>query len=99
MAPILRPGSTVLINTHSRQVQENHWQSEYERPLYFVELRGGFRCGWFVKYKSRLMMQPHPLSHCLPVERKTPQDAEIVGQVVGVVSCPVSKEVRRGPPG
>ena len=87
MAPILRPGSTVLINTHSRRVQENDWQSEYERPLYFVELRGGFRCGWFVKHESRLMMQPHPLSHCLPEEWETPQDAEIVGQVIGVVSC------------
>ena len=86
MAPILRPGSTVLINTHSRQVQECNWRSEYERPLYFVELRGGFRCGWFVKHKSRLMMQPHPLSHCLPEEWETPQEAEIVGQVIGVVS-------------
>jgi transcriptional regulator with XRE-family HTH domain len=86
MAPILRPGSTVLINTHSRRVQESDWRSEYERPLYFVELRGGFRCGWFVKHKSRLMMQPHPLSHCLPEEWDTPQEAEIVGQVVGVVS-------------
>jgi transcriptional regulator with XRE-family HTH domain len=86
MAPILRPGSTVLINTHSRQVQESNWRSEYERPLYFVELRGGFRCGWFVKHKSRLMMQPHPLSHCLPEEWETPQEAEIVGQVIGVVS-------------
>jgi hypothetical protein len=86
MSPILRPGSTVLIDTHSRRVQESDWQSEYERPLYFVELRGGFRCGWFAKHKSRLMMHPHPLSHCLSEEWETPRDAEIVGQVVGVVS-------------
>jgi transcriptional regulator with XRE-family HTH domain len=86
MTPILRPGSTVLIDTHSRRVQESEWQNEYERPLYFVELREGFRCGWFVKHKSRLIMQPHPLSRCLPEVWQTPHEAEIVGRVIGVVS-------------
>jgi len=86
MAPILPPGSTVLIDTHSRRIQDNDWRNEYERPLYFVELHEGFRCGWFVKDRSRLIMQPHPLSRCLPEEWQTPHEAEIVGRVIGVVS-------------
>jgi hypothetical protein len=30
--------------------------------MYFVELRTGYRWGWFQKGKSQLIMQPHTLS-------------------------------------
>jgi len=36
--------------------------------------------------QSRLIMQPHPLPRCLPEEWRTPNEAEIVGRVIGVVS-------------
>jgi hypothetical protein len=32
------------------------------------------------------VMQPHPLSRCLPESWRIPEDAEIVGRVVGVVT-------------
>jgi transcriptional regulator with XRE-family HTH domain len=86
MVPLLRPGSTVLIDTTLRRIEDTEWFSEYDRPLYFVEIRDGYRCGWFQKDKSRLIMQPHALSRCMPEAWRTPEDAEIVGQVVGVVS-------------
>jgi hypothetical protein len=36
--------------------------------MYFVELRSSYRCGWFQKIKSQLIMQPHALSrYLLPV--------------------------------
>src|ERR1700731_3844406 len=62
------------------------WTSEYDRPLYFVEVREGYRCGWFHQDGSRLVMQPHPLSRCLPEWWQTPDQAEIVGRVTGVVT-------------
>ena len=34
----------------------------------------------------RLVMQPHPLSHCLPEMGRVPDEAEIVGRVTGVVT-------------
>jgi transcriptional regulator with XRE-family HTH domain len=86
MVPLLRPGSTVLINTSLRNVEDAEWSSEYDRPMYFVEIRNGYRCGWFQKDKSRLIMQPHVLSRCAPESWLTPDEAEVVGQVVGVVS-------------
>ena len=86
MVPLLRPGSTVLIDTTLRQIEDTDWSSEYDRPMYFVELRNGYRCGWFQKDKCRLIMQPHTLSRCAPEAWRTPDEAEIVGQVVGVVS-------------
>jgi len=86
MAPILRPGSLVLVDTSVRKIEVNDWSSEYDRPLYFVELREGYRCGWFNKEKARLIMQPHALSRCMPESWRTPEEAEVVGQVVGLVT-------------
>jgi transcriptional regulator with XRE-family HTH domain len=86
MEPILRPGSVVLVDVSVRRLQENEWSNEYDRPMYFVELHDGYRCGWFQQEGTRLAMQPHPLSRCMPESWKTPDDAEIVGRVVGVVT-------------
>lgn len=86
MVPLLRPGSTVLIDTSLRRVEDAEWSNEYDRPMYFVEIRNGYRCGWFQKDKSRLIMQPHTLSRCAPEAWRTPEEAEVVGQVVGMVT-------------
>jgi len=86
MAPILRPGSMVLVDTVLRTVEDANWSNEYDRPLYFVETRSGYRCGWFQKQKSRLIMQPHTLSRCAPEVWRTPAEAEILGKVVGVIT-------------
>jgi transcriptional regulator with XRE-family HTH domain len=86
MAPILRPGSMVVVDTAVRSIDGEEWRTEYDRPLYFVETRGGYRCGWFLKLKSRLVMQPHTLSHCAPEAWRTPAEAEVVGKVVGLIT-------------
>jgi len=86
MVPLLRPGSLVRVDTNLRQIEDSEWSNEYDRPMYFVELRGGYRCGWFRKERARLIMQPHTLSHCSPEAWRTPEEAEVVGQEVGVVT-------------
>jgi len=86
MVPLLRPGSTVLIDTTLRRIEDAAWSNEYDRPMYFVEIRHGYRCGWFQKGKSQLIMQPHTLSRCKPEAWRTPEEAEVVGQVVGAVT-------------
>jgi transcriptional regulator with XRE-family HTH domain len=86
MEPILRPGSLVLVDVSVRRLQEGQWSNEYDRPIYFVELHDGYRCGWFQQHGTRLAMHPHPLSRCMPESWKTPDEAEIVGRVVGVVT-------------
>ncbi len=86
MAPILPPGSIVLVDTEACQVEDGNWRNEYERPIYFVELHDGYRCGWFYRTKNRLLMQPHVLSRCMPESWRTPDEAEVVGRVVGVVT-------------
>ena len=46
MHPLLRPGSLVLVDPKLQQVQNSGWTNEYERPIYFLELRQEFRCCW-----------------------------------------------------
>ncbi|MGB9237023.1 MAG: hypothetical protein WCC04_21650 [Terriglobales bacterium] len=84
MYPILNPGSFVQVDESRRRVVERHWRSEYERPIYFVETRDGFTCCWCSQRSNALVLQSHPLSP-VPVRiLRHPQEAEVIGQVVGV---------------
>lgn len=46
MFPLVQPGSLVQIDESETTIQRGSWPSEYERPIYFVELRDSFRCCW-----------------------------------------------------
>jgi len=84
MYPILNPGSFVQVDESRKRVVERHWRSEYERPIYFVETRDGFICCWCSLRTNALVLQPHPLSP-VPVRiLRHPQEAEVIGQVVGI---------------
>jgi transcriptional regulator with XRE-family HTH domain len=83
MYPILQPGSFVQVDESKRVVVERHWRSEYERPIYFVETRDGFTCCWCSLRVNSLILQPHPLSPTPVRVLKHPQEAEVIGQVVG----------------
>jgi transcriptional regulator with XRE-family HTH domain len=86
MDPLLRPGSLVLVDPRLQQVRNSGWSNEYERPIFFIELREGFRCCWCRCERGQLMLVPHPLSSCGPEVYRFPEDAEIIGQVVGVAT-------------
>lgn len=84
MYPLLLPGSFVQIDETKNQLQEGVWHNEYERPIYFVETRDGYVCCWCSMSEDRLILQSHPLSPVPPRALRTPQEAEILGQVIGV---------------
>jgi hypothetical protein len=84
MFPILPPGSFVQVDERRNKAAEGAWRSEFERPIYFVETREGFVCSWCHVQRDSIVLQPHPLSP-VPVRiLRHPQEAEIIGQVVGV---------------
>jgi transcriptional regulator with XRE-family HTH domain len=84
MYPILPPGSFIQVDESRNRVVEGSWRSEYERPIYFVETREGHTCSWCSMRREEIILQPHPLSP-VPVRiLKHPQEAEVLGQVVGV---------------
>ena len=84
MYPILPPGSFIQIDEERNKVTEGSWRSEYERPIYFVETRDGHTCCWCSMRKDDLILQPHPLSPVQVRVLRHPQEAEVIGQVVGV---------------
>lgn len=84
MHPLLRPGSLVLVDPRLRQIQNSGWTNEYERPVYFIELHREFRCCWCRSENGKMTLLPHPLSSCAPEVYRCPEEAEVVGQVVGV---------------
>lgn len=84
MYPLLLPGSFLQIDEKRSELVQGVWRSEYERPIYFVETRDGFVCCWCSMADGQLVLQPHPLSPVAPRTVRHPQEAEILGQVVGV---------------
>jgi hypothetical protein len=85
MYPLLPPGSFIQIDESRNKVVQGAWRSEYERPIYFVETRAGHTCCWCtMKGSDQIVLQPHPLSPIQIRILRHPQDAEVIGQVVGV---------------
>jgi transcriptional regulator with XRE-family HTH domain len=84
MYPLILPGSFVQIDEDLDRVQEGKWRSEFERPIYFIETRDGYLCSWCSLRKGEIILQSHPLSSVAPRILKHPQEAEVIGQVVGL---------------
>ncbi len=84
MYPLLLPGSFVQVDESRDEVAEGTWRAEIERPIYFVETREGFQCCWCALRGDHIVLQPHPLSPVTPRVVRHPQEAEVIGQVVGI---------------
>jgi transcriptional regulator with XRE-family HTH domain len=93
MFPILRPGALVMIDGNRRKVAAGGWRSEIERPIYFVELREGYRCSWCHLEEGRLTLIPHPASGVNAKSYRHPDEAEVAGQVIGVAMRLVPAEL------
>jgi transcriptional regulator with XRE-family HTH domain len=84
MAPILRPGSIVQIDDTRRTIVNSGWLTEYDRPIYFLELRYRYECCWCYQRGKEVSLLSHPLSSAQPRTIRVPDDGEVLGQVVGV---------------
>jgi len=82
MYPLIRPGAMVEIDTTQDKLQANSWHNEFERPIYFIELRDGYACGWCELQSNQLLIIPHPSSSATIRRFLYPREAEIVGRVV-----------------
>ncbi len=103
MYPLLLPGSFVQVDERRSRVEEKKWRSELERPIYFVETREGHVCCWCSVRRGEIVLQSHPLSPVPARILKHPQEAEVLGQVVGVAMrlgewyAPVEQEPQPSP--
>jgi transcriptional regulator with XRE-family HTH domain len=81
--PLIRPGSFVQIDTRQTKISRDFvWKNEYERPVYFTELRDNrYACSWCQLDRGFLFLIPSPQSHVPVRQVRYPHDAEIVGRV------------------
>ena len=86
MFPVIPPGSFIQIDESKRRIAKDGWLHEYERPIYFVEHRTGYRCAWCTEKRGFLVVQPHALSHQQIEIFRYPGEAEVIGQVVGLTT-------------
>ena len=84
MFPIIPPGSLVVIDDSKRRVAAGGWSNEFERPIYFLEHREGYACGWCSLKDGQLVVQPHPASNCNLESYLYPEEVEVVGQVTRI---------------
>jgi len=84
MYPLLLPGSLVVIDDSRRKIAAGGWTNEHERPIYFLEHRGGHACGWCAITGSLLVVQPHPACNQVPQVFAFPSEVDVLGEVVGV---------------
>lgn len=82
--PLIRPGSFVEIDAHQNKVKAGNWQNEFDRPIYFVELRNGYACSWCEVDGSQLILVPCPQSRGQIRHVRYPTDADIIGRVTAV---------------
>ena len=90
--PLIRPGSLVQIDPGQRKITSGSWSTEFERPIYFLELRNGYICGWCELQTGKLIVVPHPGSHQSVRDFDYPSQADVVGRVTGVVMRIVDEE-------
>jgi transcriptional regulator with XRE-family HTH domain len=82
--PVILPGSFVQIDPTQTKIKPGVSRRELDRPIYFIELREGYACGWCELKGGQLCVVPHVNS---PQEIRTfayPTEAEIIGRVTGV---------------
>jgi len=98
MYPLLRPGSFVQIDQQERPSAHGVARSEYDRPIWFLELRTGYICSWCEVRGNRIVSVPHPLSPCRTQEFAYPNEAEVIGRVTAVAACLVTPQSPGAPP-
>src|SRR6266478_424272 len=82
--PLIRPGSFIEIDPDVKKPIQGMARSEFDRPIYFVDLRNEYACSWCDLVEDKLILLAHPLS---PVKTRIfafAKEAEIIGQVTGV---------------
>jgi transcriptional regulator with XRE-family HTH domain len=84
MYPIVPPGSLVVIDDTRRRIVTGGWATEFERPIYFLEHRDGYLCGWCTLRDGHITVQHHPASPCDPETFAYPSEIEVIGQVTRV---------------
>jgi hypothetical protein len=110
MWPLLPPGTFVQIDPKQTRVQKGPiqkeaGQSQFARPIYFLDIRTGHACAWCEIKNGVLTLIPHAHSGQQTRTFRHPHEAEVVGRVTGVAMgitekdfMPIAERTRRNEP-
>jgi len=89
MAPLLPPGSFVQIDTKQDRIKKGPFpksssESHFARPIYFLDIRKGYRCGWCELKDGLLTLIPHPDSGAQTETFRYPDEVSVVGRVTAI---------------
>ena len=82
--PMIRPGAFVQIDDQDTKIQSESWDNEFERSIYFFQLRDGYAYGWCELEGKVLSIIPHQMSGRKTRQFNYQDDIDVVGRVVGV---------------
>lgn len=88
MAPMVRAGTFVLINTLKRAIaHRREWNNEYDRPMYFLYTRTGYICGWceLDRLGNWVTLVPHYASPLPTMRWKYKREVEVIGRVAAML--------------
>lgn len=84
MYPFIRPGSFVRIDPRQKKIPPVNWHTDFDRPVFFVELRESYICSWCEMHNGQLILIPSQQSQRRAQHARYPIDATIVGRVTAV---------------
>ena len=89
MSPLLPPGTFLQIDPKQSRIKAGPYrksssESHFARPIYFLDIRSGYRCGWCELKNSVLTLIPHPDSGEQTESFRYPQEVSIVGRVTAI---------------
>ena len=108
MAPLLPPGSFVQIDAKQNRIRKGPFkksssESRFARPIYFLDIRTGYACGWCELKDGVLTLVPHPDSGVETRTFRFPNEVSVVGRVTAVTMSIEEErfvpleEVKKGP--
>jgi hypothetical protein len=90
MSPLIRPGTFVQIDvkqTHIKNEPVQKGSGPFARPVYFLDIRTGYACGWCQLEDGILTLIPHPDSGVKARSFRHPSEVEVVGRVTEIFMC------------
>jgi transcriptional regulator with XRE-family HTH domain len=90
MSPLIRPGTFVQIDvkqTHIKNETVPRGSGPFARPVYFLDIRTGYACGWCQLEDGILTLIPHPDSGVKARSFRHPSEVEVVGRVTEIFMC------------
>ena len=86
--PMIPPGSIIQIDTRKREISsKKDWTTEFQRPIYFLQTKDGYVCGWceLDEHSHWVTLIPHPLSPAHSRRWRYGTEIENLGRVISVV--------------